>query len=150
MVTAHAISIGDASRESMRNEQVSTPRLWSSRILSGLAVMFFLVDGGMKLFKPAFVVEATRQLGYPESSIIGLGATLMACTFLYAVRRTSVLGAILLTGYLGGAVASNVRVGTPLFNIVFPVVFGCMVWGALWLRDAGVRQILPTTDRSPR
>src|SRR5215472_9001463 len=100
--------------------RVSTQRLWTSRALSGLAVIFFVMDGVMKLFKPVFVVEATTQLGYPESTIVGIGVTLLVCTLLYVVPPTSVLGAILLTGYLGGAVASNVRAAMPTFNVVFP------------------------------
>ncbi|HXJ44938.1 MAG TPA: DoxX family protein, partial [Bryobacteraceae bacterium] len=91
---------------------LSTSKLWTGRILSAIAVLFCLMDGGMKLFKPPFVVAATVQLGYPESSIVGIGVILLACTALYAIPRTAILGAILLTGYLGGAVASNVRAGT--------------------------------------
>ena len=97
----------------------------------------------MKLFKPPAVVEATTQLGYPESSIIGIGLLLLVCTILYLIPRTAILGAILLTGYLGGAVATHVRVSASWFNILFPVVFGCMVWGGLWLRDSGVVRLLP-------
>ena len=91
---------------------VDTQRLWAGRIFSGAAAAFFLMDGVMKLFKPAPVVEATVQLGYPESVIIWLGTVLTACTVLYVIPRTSILGAILLTGYLGGAVATHVRVLT--------------------------------------
>jgi len=118
-------------------------RLWASRALSGLAVLFFLVDGGMKLFMPPFVVEATMKLGYQPSAIPGVGLTLLVSTVLYVIPRTTVLGAVVLTGYLGGAVASNVRAGTPLFNVVFPILCGCFVWGGLWLRDGGVRQLIP-------
>src|SRR5215469_7892347 len=95
---------------------ISTARLWAGRILSVLAVLFLVMDGGMKLIKPPFVVQATAQLGYPESMIVGIGLTLLLCTVLYVIPRTAIWGAILLTGYLGGAVASNVRAGTPLFN----------------------------------
>ena len=123
--------------------RASKGQVRASRAFSGLAVLFFLMDGGMKLFKPAFVVEATRQLGYPPSTIVAIGATLLVCTFLYVIPRTSVLGAIALTAYLGGAVASNVRAEAPLFNVVFPVAFGCFVWVALWLRDTRVRQLVP-------
>jgi hypothetical protein len=111
-------------------------------ILSGLAVLFFLVDGAMKLWKPAVVVEATRQLGFPESDIVGSGVLLLICTLLYVVPRTSILGAVLLTGYLGGAVASQVRAGNGWFNVVFPVIFGALVWSGLWLRDLRVRNLL--------
>ncbi len=112
-------------------------------VLSGLAALFFLVDSGMKLVKPPEVVKPTLELGWPESSIVGLGVVLLTCTLFYLWPRTAVLGAVLLTGYLGGAVATHVRVGGPVFNILFPVVFGCFVWGGLWLRDERVRRLLP-------
>ena len=111
--------------------------------MSGLPALFLLVDGGMKLVKPAPVVEATVQLGYPESAIVGIGFALLASTVLYLIPRTSVLGAILLTGYLGGAVATHVRVGGPLFNILFPVIFGAVLWGGLYLRDSRLRELIP-------
>jgi hypothetical protein len=100
------------------------------------------MDGGMKLFKPPFVIEATARLGYPESTIVGIGVTLLVCTVLYLIPRTAVLGAILLTGYLGGAVASNVRAGTPFFNMVFPMLFGVTVWASLVLRNKHLESIL--------
>jgi len=121
---------------------ISKQRLWAGRLLSGSAGLFFLLDGGMKLFKPPMVVEATLQLGYPESAIVGIGVILLACTILYLIRGTAILGAILLTGYLGGAVATHVRVAGPWFNILFPVVFGCFVWGGLWLRDQRLQIVL--------
>ena len=125
-----------------RDQAISKKVLWTGRILSGLAVLFFLMDGVMKLFKPSFVVEATVRLGYPESDIVAIGIVLVACTLLYIISRTSILGAILLTGYLGGAVASQVRVGAGWFNVMFPVMFGVLTWGGLWLRDIRVRNLL--------
>ena len=116
--------------------------LWAGRILSALPVLFLLLDGVMKIVKPAFVVEATVQLGYPESVIVALGVVLVACTILYLIPRTAVLGAILLTGYLGGAVATHVRVGGPLFSILMPVILGAMPWGGLYLRDERVRSLV--------
>jgi hypothetical protein len=124
------------------DQVISKKLLWTGRIVSGLAVLFFLMDGVMKLFKPTGVVEATRQLGYPESDIVGIGVVLLACTLLYIFHRTSILGAILLTGYMGGAVASQVRVGAGWFNVAFAVVFGVLVWVGLWLRDMRVRNLL--------
>lgn len=121
----------------------SKKMVWAGRILSGLPVLFLLLDAVMKFVKPAPVVETTVGLGYPESVIVGLGAVLLASTVLYAIPRTSVLGAILLTGYLGGAVATHVRVGGPLFSIIFPVIFGVLIWGGLWLRDSRLRALLP-------
>ena len=117
--------------------------LWTGRIISALPVLFLLMDGVMKLFKPRVVVEATVQLGYPESVILGLGIVLITCTVLYIIPPTSVLGAILLTGYLGGAVATHVRVGEGLFPVLFPVIVGVLVWGGLWLRDVRVRTLIP-------
>ena len=116
--------------------------LWAGRILSALPVLFLLLDGVMKVLKPAFVVEATVQLGYPESVIVALGLVLVACTIFYLIPRTAVLGAILLTGYLGGAVATHVRVGGPLFSILMPVILGAMLWGGLYLRDERVRSLV--------
>jgi len=127
----------------VKNGQAIPKKLvWTGRIVSGLAVLFFLVDGGMKLWKPAVVVEATRQLGYPESEITGIGIALLACTLLYVFPRTSILGAILLTGYMGGAVASQVRIGAGWFNVSFAAIFGALVWVGLWLRDIRVRNLL--------
>jgi hypothetical protein len=122
-----------------------TPKkmLWTGRIISALPVLFLLMDGVMKLLKPRVVVEATVQLGYPESVIVGLGIVLITCTVLYIIPLTSVLGAILLTGYLGGAVATHVRVGEGLFPVLFPVIVGVLIWGGLYLRDERVRTLIP-------
>ena len=125
------------------DQVISKKLLWTGRIVSGLTVLFFLVDGVMKLLKPVAVVEATRQLGFPESDIVGIGVLLLTCTLLYIFPRTSILGAIVLTGYMGGAVASQVRVGAGWFNVAFAVAFGVLVWAGLWLRDIRVRNLLP-------
>jgi hypothetical protein len=117
--------------------------LWTGRVLSTLTILFLLVDGIMKLVKPAIVVETTRQLGYPESTIVGMGIALLASTVLYIIPRTAILGAILLTGYLGGAVATHLRVGAGLFSIIFPVIIGVLVWGGLYLRDERLRTLIP-------
>jgi hypothetical protein len=122
--------------------EISNTQRWAGRILSGLATLFLLWDGVMKLLKPAVVVKATRDLGYPESDIVGIGVVLLACTLLYLFPRTSILGAILLTGYLGRAIASQVRLQASWFNMVFAFVFACLVWGGLWLRDLRVRDFL--------
>src|SRR6185369_11679650 len=115
--------------------------LWAGRILSALPVLFLLLDGIMKLVKPAFVVEATVQRGYRESVIVGLGVVLIACTILYLIPRPAVLGAILLPGYLGGAGATDVRVGGPLSSIIMPISLGMMLWAGLYLRDGRVRSL---------
>jgi DoxX-like family len=112
--------------------------------MSALPVLFLLMDGVMKLVKPEPVLRATVQLGYPESVIFGLGIVLLVCVVLYVIPRTAVLGAILLTGYLGGAVATHVRVGDPLFShILFPVYVAILVWGGLYLREERLRALIP-------
>ena len=122
---------------------VSKKMLWVGRIMSALPALFLLFDGGAKLVQPAPVVEGTVKLGYPVSVILGLGIVLLASTLLYILPRTAVLGAILLTGYLGGAVASNLRIQEGWFAILFPVFFGALIWGGLYLRDARLRALIP-------
>lgn len=121
----------------------SKAMFWGGWALSVLPALFLLLDGVMKLIEPAQVVEQTVQLGYPEGVIVPLGIVLLCCTVLYLIPRTAVLGAILLTGYLGGAVASHVRHEDGWFPILFPVVFGAFLWGGLVLRDARLRALLP-------
>ena len=128
----------------MQTAPVSKKRLWAGRIMSALPALFLLVDGIAKLAKPAPVVEGTVKLGYPETVIVPLGIILLTCTILYVIPRTSVLGAILLTGYLGGAVATHVRVGDPLFtHVLFPVYLGVLIWGGLYLRDDRLPALIP-------
>jgi hypothetical protein len=122
---------------------VSKKTPWAGRIVSALPILFLLMDGIMKLVKPAVVVGGTVRLGYPETVILPLGIVLLACTVLYLIPRTSVLGAILLTGYLGGAVATHVRVGEGLFPVFFPIIMGVLIWGGLWLRDERLRKLIP-------
>jgi hypothetical protein len=124
--------------------RLSKGALWSGRVLTSLAVLFLLMDAVGKFVKPAAVVQGTLELGWPATVIGGLGLVLLASVVLYAIPRTAVLGAILLTGYLGGAVATHVRVGNPLFtHQLFPVYLGILIWGGLVLRDARVRALLP-------
>jgi hypothetical protein len=125
----------------------SQKRLWLGRILSGLSGVFLIFDGVMKLMKTPFAVQATVQVGYPESTIVGIGAVLVLSTVVYLIPRTSIVGAVLLTGYLGGAVATNVRAQTGIFNPMFPVVFASLVWGGLWLRDRRGAQLLPLISK---
>jgi hypothetical protein len=120
----------------------SKAALWTGRVMSAFAALFLLFDGIMKLFKPSFVMEATARLGFPESSIVPLGVVLLACTILYLLPPTSVLGAILLTGYLGGAVAAHVRHEDSPFEIVFPVIFSALLWGGLVLREKRLRTLV--------
>jgi DoxX-like family len=113
--------------------------------LSVLAVLFLLMDAGMKLLAVPAAVSTTAQLGYPGTTqfVQGLGALLLVCTLLYAWPRTAVLGAILLTGYLGGAVATHVRASSPVFShILFGAYIGIFIWGGLWLREERLRSLL--------
>ena len=127
----------------MSQSEISKKNIWLGRVIGGLPALFLLVDGAMKLAKPAFVVEATRNLGYAESTIIPIGIVLIICTILYLIPATSVLGAILLTGYLGGAVATHVRAGEGWFSVLFPVVFGIMLWLGLYLQNVRLRTLIP-------
>jgi DoxX-like family len=132
------------SPKATETDPVSTTRLWAGRIISTLLVLFLLFDGVGKLMKLPPVVEGTARHGYPESLIIPLGITELACTIVYAVPRASFIGAILVTAYLGGATATHVRIGDPFF---FPIGFGVLIWGALFLRDHRLRALLPLRGR---
>jgi hypothetical protein len=119
--------------------------LWTGRVLSTLAVLFLLMDAGFKFVHPAppAVVQATAQLGLPPELVFGIGVLLLMCTILYALPWTAFLGAVLLTGYLGGAVAMQVRVGNPLFShTLFPVYVGVLVWAGLVLREPRLHTVL--------
>ncbi len=132
----------------MSAETVALPttakRPWAGHIVSALPVLFLLMDAVGKFIRPEQVVTGTVDLGYQESVIVPLGVILLVCTVLYIIPRTSVLGAILLTGYLGGAVATHVRIANPLFtHQLFPVYLGALLWLGLWLRDPRVRELIP-------
>lgn len=121
----------------------SRGRLWTGRVLSGLVVLFLLVDALGKLLLLAPVVEGSTQLGYPLSSVFGMGLLLLLSVIVYLVPRTAPLGAVLLTGYLGGAIATHVRVANPwLTHTLFPVYVAALIWGGLCLRDRRVRELL--------
>ena len=122
---------------------VSKSSLWAGRIVTGLVVLFLIFDGVTKAIRVRQVVEATVQAGFPESTIVGIGVALLVSTALYMIPRTAVLGAILLTGYLGGATAANVRLGNGAFNTSFPVICGILVWLGLYLRERRLRALLP-------
>ncbi len=122
----------------------SNGAIWTGRVLSGLVIVFLLADGAMKLVPLDVVVQTHEQLGIPASLARTLGVLTIACTVLYAIPRTAVLGAILLTGYLGGAMAIHLRVGSPIFtHLLFGLYLGLMVWGGLYLRDARLRALIP-------
>jgi uncharacterized protein YndB with AHSA1/START domain len=114
--------------------------LWAGRVISALPVLLLVLSGVMKLVKPAPVVEGFTHLGYPADLALGIGILELVCTAVYVIPRTSVLGAVLLTGYLGGATATHVRVGEAFYT---PVLLGVLVWGGLYLRDARLRALLP-------
>lgn len=122
---------------------LSSKARWTGRVLSGLALAFLAMDAAMKLLRVPEAVQGTVQLGYPEGVLLGLGVVQVGCWLLYAVPRTAVLGAVLWTGYLGGAVATHVRLENPLLtHVLFPVYVGALLWGGLWLRDRRVRGML--------
>jgi hypothetical protein len=129
----------------MEETKESKGRLWAGRILSGLAVLFMLMDAIMKLVKPQQVIDTTvGELGYQEHHIVTLGVLGLICTLLYIFPRTAVFGAVLLTGYFGGAIATHLRIDNPLFShMLFPVYLGILIWGGLWLRNSKLRELFP-------
>ena len=122
----------------------SNGAIWAGRALSGLAIAFLLADGAMKLVPLDVVVQTHEQLGIPAHLARTLGVLTIACTVLYAIPRTAVLGAILLTGYLGGAMAIHLRAGSPVFtHLLFGLYLGLMVWCGLYLRNERLRALIP-------
>jgi hypothetical protein len=115
--------------------------LWAGRIITVLVALFLLFDAGVKLVKVPSAVQATVQLGYPKTTVFPIGLMLLISLVCYLIPRTSILGAILLTGYLGGATATMVRVGNPW--MLFPVFVGMLVWAGIYLRDGQVRALIP-------
>ena len=136
--------------QSAPNRTISKAALWSGRVLSALVVLFLLWDASMKIARLQIAVEGTVKLGYPENVVMPIGVILLICTILYAIPRTSALGAVLVTGYLGGAVATNVRASLPLAGyILSPVYVGILLWLGLYLRNIQIRRTLPLlTDYS--
>ena len=125
---------------------VSRPARLTGRVLSGLVIVFLLFDGAIKLVPWPIVTETLDRIGYGSSETLArtLGIITVACTVLYAIPPTSIVGAILLTGYLGGAMASHLRIDSPLFtHTLFGFYLGLMVWGGLWLRDRRLRDLMP-------
>lgn len=119
------------------------PMRWTGRIISGLAVLFLLFDGVIKLINIQPVVDSSIQLGLPVDLAPRVGILLLVCLAVYLIPQTAVLGAILLTGYLGGAVAIQMRSGAELFSLVFPLIIGALLWGGLFLRDPQLRVLVP-------
>lgn len=120
--------------------------LWTGRILSILAVVFMLFDAIGHLLKPAPVVQAFLQLGFPLNLSVDLGVIQLICVLVYVIPRTAIFGAVLITGYLGGAVAIHMRVGNPVFECVFPILIGIFFWAGLFLRDTRLSAIFPISN----
>jgi hypothetical protein len=128
------------SQSDAQTVPVSKKMLWAGRIISAVPVLVLLMSAVMKFVKPPPVVEGFVHLGLPEKLAFGLGTLELVCTVLYIIPRTAVLGAILLTGYLGGAIVSHLRVGD---QFIGPFIFGVLVWAGLFLRDARLRALIP-------
>jgi hypothetical protein len=123
---------------------VSRSSLWSARILSALVTLFLLFDAVAHMAKPAPVADAFARLGYPLSASLGIGILELFCVVVYVIPRTEILGAVLLTGVLGGAIATHLRAGSPPFEAyIFPFIVGLFVWGGIWLRDVRLRALYP-------
>jgi len=134
----------NVSLDAMDGAPVSPGALWTGRVISGLVVVFLLLDAAMKLVPLDIVVTTGNQLGIPSHLNRMLGVLLLICAVLYAFPKTSVLGAILLTGYLGGSVYTHLRVDSPLFtHVLFGVYVGVLAWGGLYLRDRRLRALMP-------
>src|SRR5882762_9802486 len=121
-------------------QSVSKKSLWAGRIISTVVVLFLLFDAVAKLMKIAPVLQAFTQLGFSTSLAVPIGAVLLVCTILYMIPPTSILGAILLTAYLGGATVTHLRAGQPFY---FPIIFGVLLWGGLYLREPRLRSLIP-------
>jgi hypothetical protein len=137
---------GEIAMTTFEQTTAANKTIWTGRILSGLFIAFMLFDGIIKLVPLDIVMQTNTELGYPDSVNFarGLGILALICTILYAVPRTSVLGAILLTGYLGGAIATQLRVGNPLFtHLLFGVYLGLAMWGGLYLRNDRLQALIP-------
>lgn len=127
-----------------RTSSPSKAALWAGYLITGLVVLFLLFDCIIKLLNLPMAVDNTVVLGYDASVVVSLGILQLACLVVYLIPQTSVLGAILITGYLGGAIATHVRLDNPLFShILFPVYVGLMIWGGLYLRNQRLRELIP-------
>jgi hypothetical protein len=131
----------------VRKGKTMKARLWAGRIITGLTVLFLIFDGVTKLIEVSQAKEGMATLGYPASLTVPIGILVLVCTAFYVIPATSVLGAVLLTGFLGGATASMLRANAPGHPYLFPVVFGGFVWLGLYLRDPRVREFLPMRNR---
>jgi hypothetical protein len=132
----------------MNNEAQTKKRFMIGYILTGLVSAFLTFDVVLKVLRLAPAVQGTTELGYPAGTVVWIGLIELICLVLYLVPRTSVLGAVMLTGYLGGAIATHVRVGSPLLGYtLFPIYVAVMVWGGLYLREMRLRELMPLRSR---
>jgi hypothetical protein len=141
--SATGTETGTMEQPTNQTKTTSKGMTWTGRVLSTLTVLFMLFDAFGKFAKPAPVVEASARLAIPTPQITSIGILLLVSTIIYAIPRSAVLGAVLLTGYLGGAVAIQMRAGSPTFETVFPVMFGVVLWGGVYLRVCGLRRVFP-------
>lgn len=144
-MTTIASTVPSSSNPSSHAESAPAGKkaLWAGRALSGLAVLFLGFDAIFKLVASEAAASASAQLGWSASKIFGLGVLELVCLAAYVVPRTRVLGAVLWTGYLGGAIATHLRIDDPLFShTLFPIYVAALIWGGLWLRDRRVRALL--------
>lgn len=154
--TTHAQSIGSipaapSARADAAPLASSRRAVLAGRIVSAIPVLFLLLDAGIKVLQLPVAVEGTKQVGYAGTVVLPLGIVQLACLALYLVPRTAVLGAILWTGYLGGAVATHVRIGDPLFtHVLAPVYVASLLWLGLWLRDGRLRALVPLRSAPAR
>lgn len=130
----------------MRDVLNSKAALWTGRVISILVILDFLMSAGFGIARPPVAVQGSLAMGFPESTLLPTGVTLLICTVLYAIPRSSILGAILVTGYLGGAVAAHVRIGSPASDTIFAVLLGVLTWLGLYLREPRLRSLLPLKD----
>lgn len=144
------MELATTSNQAVSMDQPTSPvktasmaSIWIGRVLSALTVLFMLFDAFGKFTAPVYVVQACTRLGIPTPQLFSIGLLLAISTIIYAIPRTAVLGAVLLTGYLGGAVAIQMRAGSPTFETVFPVIFGVVLWGGVYLRECGLRRVFP-------
>ena len=132
-----------ANIRAVQSTQSSKAALWLGRIISVLPALFLIFDGVVKITRIQPVIDSSAQLGLPISTIPAIGLLLIACTVLYLIPHTAVLGAVLLTGYLGGAVSTHVRAEEGVSALIFPLVMGALIWGGLFLQERRLRALIP-------
>ena len=133
---------------SAQTAPTSKGMLWTGRVISSLVILFLVFDGVTKVLKVPAVMKAAAELKFSDEQIVAIGITLLICTALYAIPRTAILGAILLTGYLGGAISIQMRAGNPMFETLFPGIFGVLVWAGIFFRDSRLRAMIPMKSYS--